>query len=765
MKHPRRMAFSWLLVILLPTPAICTALLSPIEEHSYDAATFHVYRGVVFSSARAEGILYPRWVQPINAGLGGPLFSFYSPLSYYAMDVLHAVGIPHPVAWRILVALALVVASAGVFVLVLSLFDNATGALAAAALYVYSYPLLREFFERGSPQGFALALYPWALFALVCVVKRPNGLRLGLAALAWAVLILTHNLSAFFLIPVSGLVALLLAYQHGWKALGRAVLVLGSGFLLAGVFLVPFLVERGYVQLDNAIEVDYAQIAENATSLRTLLGIAPPYDVGLDNNLIGDRFGPLQALVALAGLAAGVALWLARRDRKAMMAIGAGLLSLLILWLQTASADPLWRAIPLLSYVQARSRLLGLAVLCNSIAVGYMLSILARRWRAGVALALVAASLFLAVPVLYPQLQYRYATFEQNPTVDDAMAFSMEENVPGLTAFNEFLPIWRYLPFTGEEAQQVASSLVSGLPEGSRTTDESRGTNNWASARVDLAAAGDVDLHTLYFPGWTGTVDGEPHALTPVEGSGYIRLQDLPAGPHSLELRYEGTSAQRAGFWLSAAAALGLLLSAVLWRGKRDRATAASYPAPNGWLVLGLVAFITLKAAFVDGHTTLFRRTSACADVQGADAGVEVRFEHGVRLCAIELQDRVFRPGDAVRITLYWQAERPVTQQADSFVHLWGASVNPKTGNPLWGQQDKQLPGDHPVTKWNPGKIYRDSYEFRIDPDAPPGEYQIEIGWVQPATGQRYALELVQAPDELSVSHLDSLLISGIELR
>jgi hypothetical protein len=242
-------------------------------------------------------------------------------------------------------------------------------------------------------------------------------------------------------------------------------------------------------------------------------------------------------------------------------------------------------------------------------------------------------------------------------------------------------------------------------------------------------------------------------------------LQDVPAGPHTLELRYEGTSVQRAGAWLSAAAALGLILGAALWRGKRDEATTVSRPAPNGWLVLGLVAFvafIAFKAAFIDGHTTLFRRTSTCADVQGAGVGVDVRFEQGVRLCAIELQDRVLRPGDAVRITLYWQAERPVTQQADSFVHLWGASFNPKTGNPLWGQQDKQLPGDHPVAKWNPGKIYRDSYEFRIDPDAPPGEYQIEIGWVQPTTGQRYTLELVQAPDDIFVSHLDSLLISGV---
>ena len=316
MRLSRRMAFSWLLVILLPALAIYTALLYPIEEHGYDAATFHVYRGVVFSSARAEGALYPRWVQPINAGLGGPLFSFYSPLSYYALDALHALGISQPVAWRLLVALALLIASAGVFALTLSLFGDAAGALAASAVYIYSYPLLREFFERGSPQGFALALYPWALAALVYFIKRPSGLRLGLAALSWSLLILTHNLSAFFLIPLFVLVALLFVYRRGWQALWTTILVLGCGLLLASVFLVPFLAERGYVQLDNAIAVDYAQIAQNAVSLPKLLGLPPPYDVGLDNNLIGERIGPLPVLIALSGVVAGLALWIKRRDRQ-----------------------------------------------------------------------------------------------------------------------------------------------------------------------------------------------------------------------------------------------------------------------------------------------------------------------------------------------------------------------------------------------------------------------------------------------------------------
>src|SRR3954453_22764896 len=95
---------SWLLGGLLPLFAMITALSVPIEEHAYDAASFHIYRSVVFSDALADGGLYPRWVMPINGGLGGPLFSFYSPAVYYGLDALHRIGFSQPVAWRVMVA-------------------------------------------------------------------------------------------------------------------------------------------------------------------------------------------------------------------------------------------------------------------------------------------------------------------------------------------------------------------------------------------------------------------------------------------------------------------------------------------------------------------------------------------------------------------------------------------------------------------------------------------------------------------------------------
>ncbi|MGC9335165.1 MAG: 6-pyruvoyl-tetrahydropterin synthase-related protein, partial [Anaerolineae bacterium] len=476
--------FFWLMAVLLPAFAVYVALWEPVEEHSYDAAVFHVHRGVVYSAARAEGDLYPRWVQPINAGLGGPLFSSYSPLSYTAMDVLQALGFSAPVAWRLLVALALVLASTGVCALALELSRDAGGALAAAAVYAYSFPFLRELFERGSPQGFALGLYPWVLVAMLRFARRPNGVGLGLAALAWASVILTHNLSAAFLVVVFGAVAAVFALRKDWRAVAATALAVACGLLLAGFYLAPSLLERRYVRLENAIAPDYARVAENAIGVGDLLGLPSAYDMGLDNNLIGETAGPLQGIIAVAGLAAGAVLWVRRRSWKAVPLLVFGLLSLTVMWLQTASADALWRAVPALAYVQARSRLLGLSILSSASIVAFLVLEPAGRWRTLLSLGFVIASVLMALPVLYPELQHRYGRFEPGIEAEDVTAASLAAGVPGLTAFNEFLPVWRYQPFTDEEAQRVKESLFADLPEGASVVSEERGMS-WARAQLD----------------------------------------------------------------------------------------------------------------------------------------------------------------------------------------------------------------------------------------------------------------------------------------
>jgi 4-amino-4-deoxy-L-arabinose transferase-like glycosyltransferase len=99
------------------------------------------------------------------------------------------------------------------------------------------------------------------------------------------------------------------------------------------------------------------------------------------------------------------------------------------------------------------------------------------------------------------------------------------------------------------------------------------------------------------------------------------------------------------------------------------------------------------------------------------------------------------RPGEALDVTLYWQAQEQMEQSYKVFVHLLGEAYNPATGNRLWGQQDS-IPGQgtYPTTGWAVGEVVADRYTVTLQADAPPGDYVIEIGLYDGTTGERLSL-------------------------
>jgi hypothetical protein len=764
-KQHSGLLYNWLLVVILSLFVVLPALIQPIEEHAHDAAILHIYRSAVFSSARADGWWFPVWVQPINAGLGGPLFALYPPLEYYILDGLHMLGLPPTLAYRVLTALALLAASTGAFGFTLALGARAPGALAAAAHYTYAFPLLHDLLERGSPQGIAVSLYPWALWSSLRFLSAPTGRRLALAALSWALILLSHNLSMAFLLLPFGLLSLLLAWQKGRSVLWQAALILVFGLALTAFSVFAFLDGRQFVQLDNLSQVEYVRIADNPLPLPDLLRLPRTYDTGLDNNSMGDHIGPLVGLIMLAGLAAGPMLLTGRQRWKMAIVMGFTLLGLTVLWLQTSSANWLWRALPALAAIQFRARLLGLVSLSAAVVVALIVEVAGERWESMVATIVGLASILLALPVLYPQLQYHYTAFDSSLTVSEVQIAALRNNVPGLTAFNEFLPKWRYLPFSQEEARRVSATPLANLPAGGHILTDDRRTTGLLRAEIETPVPFIAAMHTLYFPGWVASVDGQPAALRPEEATGYAQVA-LPAGRHTVELRYAGTAAQHAGALVSGAALLALLLIAFLWRGRGNaQKSSVVYLRPRWWLPPFLLLLVGLKAIWLDPHTTFFRLTSSCQSVRDTTAQTDGRFEGGPRLCGYSLDRTRFHPGDSLRIILYWQAPGLPAETAESFVQLLGTTFNPQTNNPLWGQRNKQLPADHPLTQWTPGKLYRDVYEFQIAPHTPSGDYQLEIGWRLPSTGQRLRPQLAGPADQLSVSHLDSLLISGLSVE
>jgi hypothetical protein len=100
-----------------------------------------------------------------------------------------------------------------------------------------------------------------------------------------------------------------------------------------------------------------------------------------------------------------------------------------------------------------------------------------------------------------------------------------------------------------------------------------------------------------------------------------------------------------------------------------------------------------------------------------------VVFGNRITLIGADLSTPRARPGQSVRLTLYWRAEAKLDRSLTVFTHLVTADDH------LVAQHDG-LPVNNtrPTTTWLPSEIIRDTYEWDIPPNAPPGTYRIKIG-------------------------------------
>lgn len=111
-----------------------------------------------------------------------------------------------------------------------------------------------------------------------------------------------------------------------------------------------------------------------------------------------------------------------------------------------------------------------------------------------------------------------------------------------------------------------------------------------------------------------------------------------------------------------------------------------------------------------------------------------------VRFLGFDLSTDSPQRGDLLDLTLYWEAIGEMEESYTVFTHLLGP-YNQATGGPLWGQDDSlPLRGSYPTTRWEKDEIVVDYYHIPVPPEAPTGDYEIEIGIYLLSTMKRMAV-------------------------
>ncbi len=739
------------LLALMSAFAILTAWTYNLGAYAHDAAAEHVPRGLVFSNAISDGFLYPRWVQFLHLGLGSPLFTFQPPLPYYGMDVLDRfLALGHPLGWRILIAAGLLTAFLGMYFLVRELTDRRWPALLAAVAYLYAPYVLRNALERGSNEAFGMFLYPWVLWGLIWLARRPTFWRFLAATLLWAACIGMHVLAPLILAPVTLVVALLMGWRQ--RTLAPLLALLLGGLLMTWVWL-PMVTEQHNVHVERDFNYVLAIPEDNPIPLDRLL--APPaiFDTARDNNNVGDRIGLVHTLLLFAGVL-GTAYALIRKRYWLGVALGVAVaVGVFLLWMMTPWSYFLWVWFePLLYRVQYRTRLMGVQALGASAAAGLLIALLSARWQKIAALTLSLLLLLIALPTLYVDLQHRFGEFDNSITLEQVRQIEWDGGGTSLTAFDEFMPKWRNILFDEAEKARLGQDFdaqerpLAQTPAGVSVTDARVTASSW-DLTLSLDAPQLLTLNLIDYPRWQALLDGQPHHLQPQQDTGLVQVQ-MPAGEHHLALRYATTDAERIAWLISLLVVAGLLAAGVWWqlRGRQRKLSPEGgrkqpglrESAPPLWLLAGLAVFLLLKLLVLDPHTTAFRCQSTSEKVCGAQVTTDVVYpDGGAILRGFAISTDHARPGDVIHVRLYWEAQLGMADPIHSFVHIrnpdLGSPQNPREGNWIWAQEDHETLGGLPTRELVPGKLYLDEFRIALPPDIPPAVYDIRIGLLDAA--------------------------------
>lgn len=551
----RALSFAAALVIIASLASLAVPFARSGFPSGHDA-TAHITYTYLFDRALSQGQVPVRWVEWVRNGESQPLFNFYPPGLYYAVEIVHALGVRLSVALKLTVVLLWWLGALFMFAWLKPLGRLPAGV--AAALFALSpYLILDGFVRAAYPELAAIALAPGLLWSVDRLIRTARVSDALLVAGILGSMLLCHLLSSLVFGPI---VAAYSAYRLATSPnpLRRAgLLTLGAalGIGLATFYLLPSLSELHEVAIGRMTS-GYSDYQQHFVAPQQWFSSRWGYGASVKG--VGDelsfQIGPMQWLAIALATASMFAGWLTGRRRPHagsrafwLVAIGAAM------FLMTEHSAALWRAVPALAYLQFPWRYFMVVSVGTAALAALLLSSVTRRpARALIAIAVVGLQYQLHHDHVKPQ-QYlaRRAMNIDNPRWADLGPAS------GL-AFIE-------RGFTPVAARQFAAGDIGPwtIHTGDADVIETYRADDHLELDVQTARGVVLRINSHYFPGWRVWANGAETELGVEPRFGFMEVT-LGPGWHYVEARFTNTPIRTAANTISAVS-IGLLVVGTVW--------------------------------------------------------------------------------------------------------------------------------------------------------------------------------------------------------
>jgi hypothetical protein len=548
-------------------------------DYFFDAhdAPHTVFYLTEFDAALRDGVWYPGWATNQALGYGYPTFVFYSPLAYYVAEGFHLVGAAKVVAIKWTWALATVGAGLAMYAFARKVMGRQRGLL-AAIIYIYIPYHLVDIYVRGALAEYSAFVWmPLALLAFHQLVKEATMHRIGLAALAYGALFMSHNVTAIAFTPLLAAYAvyrLLTQPGSSHERLKKAVACLAAALLAFGIaaaLLLPGFLERAYINQEQWVRASY-DYALHFVQPAHLFSAAWGYAPGVPGTEGGQsvQLGAVPLLLAIISVVR--ALFWRPQERAIILFFATS--AILIILLMMPVAAPVWQGLPLAGLVQFPWRLLALVAVPLALLSGLAVSL--RQASDGDGFnrpKMNPQILLLGLTAVLASFPYTLPQYTPIPESAEGPLLTIEfeleyTDMRGMTAWATDFPTSSPLVEQYLSGQPLVTAEVTS-PDASLEMIRAGGASDEMWVRSPDGTA--LRFFTYYFPGWRVYVDGErlPDGdLRPETGLALLTV-DVPPGEHRVLLRWGDTPLRLAGKVLTVtclAAAIGMVLFPVLRR-------------------------------------------------------------------------------------------------------------------------------------------------------------------------------------------------------
>ncbi len=200
------------------------------------------------TNALRDGMIPVRWSMNLGFGFGYPIFNFYAPLAYYIGGIISIFGLNALEATKAMMLIGILIAGVTMYVLAKEFFGKIGGIL-SAILYMYApYHGINIFVRGAVAEFFAYGFIPLLFYGLYLTYKEKRFIYVAITAISYALIIVSHNLTALMVTPFALFFALFLIFKDK-SNIYRFIISFILGLSLSSFYFIPALLEMDYTNV------------------------------------------------------------------------------------------------------------------------------------------------------------------------------------------------------------------------------------------------------------------------------------------------------------------------------------------------------------------------------------------------------------------------------------------------------------------------------------------------------------------------------------